>query len=158
MSTQLVKKITARDVLGVIKSYVREHGAGKKDGDIIDGFTIIGQCMGHTTGESSYGPWIKLKGRFRATNKITGDVFNSAACMLPDEAQDPLLAVLQIDGAQSVDMAFDIDLKIDDSAAVGYVYVVTPLMQPAEDDPLERLASTVSAGNKLPAPKKEAAK
>lgn len=139
MTTSLVKKITARDVMGNMKEFMREHGSGKKDGDQIELFNIIGQVIGHQVGESTFGPWVKLKGRFRATNTTTGDVFNSSVAMLPDEITDPVLAALTLDGAASVDMAFDIGVKIDDSTAVGYVYVVKPLMKPSEDDPLERL-------------------
>ena len=146
MTTKLVKKITSRDVMGNLKEVIRE--SGKKNGETVPLFTIIGQVMGHSAGESQYGPWVKIKGRFRATNKITNDVFNSSVAMLPDEAMDPLLAVLAIDGASSVDMAFDISAKIDDSTAVGYIYEVTPLMKPSEDDPLERLQKA------LPAPAK----
>lgn len=137
MTTKLVKKITARDVMGVMKAVIRD--SKKDNGEVVELFTIIGQVIGHSTGESTYGPWVKIKGRFRATNKITGDIYNSAVAMLPDEAMDPLLAVLAIDGAASVDMAFDINAKIDDTTAVGYVYEVVPLMKPSEDDPLERL-------------------
>jgi len=154
MTTHLSKKITSKEVMGNIKALVREHGVGKKDGDKIELYTIIGQVIGHTTGDSDYGPWIKLKGRFRATNKLTGDIYNSAAAMLPEEATDPLLAVLAIDGASSVDMGFDIALQIDDSSATGYVYTVTPLMSPSEDDPLERLAASLDGQKKLSAPKK----
>lgn len=150
MTTKLIKKITSRDVMGNLKEVIRE--SGKKNGEIVPLFTIVGQVIGHTAGESQYGPWIKIKGRFRATNKITNDVFNSAVAMLPDEAVTPLLTVLAIDGAQSVDMAFDIGAKIDDNTAVGYVYEVVPLMKPSEDDPLDRLQKA------LPAPGKAAAK
>jgi hypothetical protein len=128
--------------MGNLKEVIRE--SEKKNGETVELFTIIGQVIGHSTGESTYGPWVKIKGRFRATNKITGDIFNSAVAMLPDEAMDPLLAVLAIDGASSVDMAFDINAKIDDATAVGYVYEVVPLMKPSEDDPLERLALTLA--------------
>lgn len=150
MAVKLVKKITSRDVMGNMKQIVRE--SGKKDGESIELFTVIGQVIGHTTGESTFGPWIKLKGRFRATNKITGDVFNSAVAMLPDEATTPLLVVLAVDGAASVDMAFDVNAKVDDNTAVGYVYEVVPLMAPSEDDPLERLQKALP-----PPPKAEKA-
>lgn len=150
MSNKLVKKITSKDVMGNMKQIVRE--SGKKNGETVELFTVIGQVIGHVSGESTYGVWTKLKGRFRATNKVTGDVFNSSVAILPDEAMDPLLAVLAIDGAESVDMAFDVNAVIDDTTAVGYVYAVLPLMAPSEDDPLERLQKA------LPAPKKAAAK
>ena len=150
MTVKLVKKITSRDVMGNLKEVIRE--SGKANGETVPLFTIVGQVIGHSAGESQYGPWVKIKGRFRATNKVSGDVYNSSVAMLPDEAMDPLLAVLAIDGASSVDMAFDIGAKIDDSTAVGYVYEVTPLMKPSEDDPLARLEQSL-----LPAPAKKAA-
>jgi len=151
MTVKLVKKITSRDVMGNLKEVIRE--SGKKNGDTVPLFTIIGQVIGSSAGESQYGPWIKIKGRFRATNKINGDIFNSAVAMLPDEAITPLLTVLAIDGASSVDMAFDISAKIDDSTAVGYVYVCEPLMKPSEDDPLARLALTLDKPEKKAASK-----
>ena len=155
--TTLAKKLTAKTIMGNIKEIMRsEHVTGKKDGDVIPLFTIIGQVIGHTTGESDYGPWIKLKGRFRAENLLTGEVSSSAAAMLPDEATDPLLAVLAIDGASSVDMAFEVGLQLDDSAATGYTYNVRPLIAPSEDDPLERLAAQVAGTDRqLEAPKDE---
>lgn len=141
---QLVKKITCRDVMGNMKEIIRE--SGKKNGEKVGLFTIIGQVIGFTTGESQYGPWVKLKGRFRATNVLTGEVFTSSVAMLPDEATDPILAALTLDDVSSVDCGFDIAAKIDDTTAVGYQYVVTPLMKPAEDDPLERLNRQIQTG------------
>lgn len=151
---RLTKKITTREVMGNMKAFMRENSEGKKDGELVELYTIVGQVIGHTTGESDYGPWVKLKGRFRAVNKSTGEVINSPVAMLPDEATTPLLTVLAVDGASSVDMAFDVNARIDDSVAVGYQYEVKPLMEPSEDDPLERLAASVDS-KALPAPKKD---
>lgn len=146
---QLVKKITNRDVLGNVKALVRE--SGKKEGEVIPGYTVIGQVINYTTGESDNGPWVKLKGRFRATRASDDEVFASAVAMLPDEATDPICAALTLDDVSSIDMAFSVDVRIEDDSITGYVYVVKPLIAPSEDDPLERLAAQVS-GTALPAP------
>lgn len=152
--TTVVKKITAKTVMGNIKQIIREQnnadGKPLADGDSLALFDVIGQVMGHQTGESDFGPWVKLKGRFRATNRLTSEVFNSSTALLPEEITDPVLAALQLDGAQAVDMAFTVSLKIDDASATGYVYTVASLLDMAADDPLEQLAARVQQA--LPAP------
>lgn len=151
---QILKKLTAKTVMGNMKQVMREartaDGNPLADGDIFPLFHIIGQVISHQNGESDYGPWVKLKGRFRATNLVTGEVSSSAVAMLPDEITDNIVAALELDDVHGLEMAFEVSARVDDSSAVGYNYVSRPLIDASDTDPLEALAARVQGA--LPAP------
>ena len=99
---------------------------------------------------SDYGDWKALTGQFRATNPETGEQTDAATAFMPDVALDMIVASLAA-GATAVDFAFDIFAVLDESSSVGYTYRASPLLQAAEDSPINRIAAKLQA--MLPAPK-----
>ncbi|MEG9862950.1 MAG: hypothetical protein V6Z82_06960 [Flavobacteriales bacterium] len=141
----LIKKLTVKTVVGNLKAMV-------KAGDVTEGaiMRVMGIATGQQSGTSDFGDWIAFKGKFRAINIITGEEFHSAKCLLPEVASDLVVAAMAEN--ESVEFAFDIKIQLDETAATGYVYLAQPLVEAQQDDPLERLASSVTMA--LPKPGK----
>lgn len=149
MGQSIVKKITAKGVCGDIKKLVNMHMVEGEipNNIVINLFRIHGKCASYNTKSTDYGDSIQLKGTFVATSLLEEDkVYRSGSCYLPDIAAD-LVAGMLLDNedVNSVEFAFDIAIKTDSSSVVGYVYEVTPLLEPQEDDSLSRLASSLPA-------------
>ncbi len=142
---KLQKKVSIAKVFGKVNSAT----IAKTGGNEIHVLRILGSANGIKTGVSDYGDWKALSGQFRATNPETGEQFDAATAFLPDVALDMIAASLE-GGATAVDFAFDIFAVLDESSSVGYTYRATPLLQAAEDSPINRIAAKLQA--LLPAP------
>lgn len=151
MSAQvkLQKKISIAKVFGKISGAL----IAKTGGDTIHVMRVLGSATGIKEGTSDYGDWKALFGQFRATNPETGEQTDAATCFMPDVALDMVAAALA-QGATAVDFAFDVFAVLDDTAQCGYTYRVTPLLQAAEDSPINRIEAKMAA-LALPAPKDE---
>lgn len=113
---------------------------------------VIGQAVGSKSGESNYGPWTALTGRFRATNPETGEVMEAAQLFLPEVALIPIQVAMS-NGAAT--FAIDVFAKKAESTKPGgspYEYTWEPLIEPTDDDPLTRLQAQVNATKALSAP------
>lgn len=138
MPSQFIKKISVKNCYGKVS-------AADAPMDILQ---VVGIATGSRTGESTYGPWVSLRGTFQATNLQTGEVFRGSECFLPDIGVDMVLVALNSKDAQAVEFAVNVSIKKSESP-IGYEYTVTPLMKLQENDPLAALA------NRLEAPGKE---
>ena len=147
----LVKKLSAKSMCGDIKK--RVHSGDLKDGKI---YRVWGLAAKIETGTSDHGEWLCFVGRFEAINIETGEHKASTKLFLPDVAQDLLVAPVEglKDGETGIEFGFDIAIRVDESAATGYVYEASPLDEPNTNDPMAKLANKYSAG--LPAPKAKA--
>lgn len=148
--SNLIKKVTVKTVFGDPKKYIRDNGL-KASVAIV---RIVGIATRLVTGESDYGPWVKFKGNFKATNLLTGEEFRSGSCLMPEVASDLVEGAMCGEGVDGVNFAFDILLVPDDSSATGYVYQAEPLIDYTESDPLALLESQVAARLDAPAPEK----
>jgi len=150
----LVKKITPKGVCGDIKKRVLMLA---KDGVIKNGqkiylMRVVGKATRFDVKMTDLGESIALKGQFKATN-TDGEEFRAGVCYLPDTGAEVIAGALAGD-VECVEFAFDISVVTDDSAITGYVYEVKPLIEPAEDDALNRLAASLPPA--LEAPKTKA--
>lgn len=149
----LVKKITPKGVCGDIKKRVL---ALAKDGEIANEqkiylFRVVGKANRFDVKMTDLGESVALKGMFKATN-ADGEEFRAGVCYLPDTASEAVAGALNGEN-ESVEFAFDISVITDDSAITGYVYEVKPLIEPTEDDALNRLSDSLPPA--LEAPKKK---
>lgn len=138
MSYSLSKKLSVKGVVGNVKKLVA-------DGEIADGQKIarfVGSTHSVLTGTGDNGDWVAFKGNFAGTNLLTGENFRSGKCFLPDVAGD-ILHGLVAESESAVEFAFDISIKKDESSATGYIYNAVPLIQPAQDDPMERMMAAL---------------
>lgn len=148
---KLVKKVSAKTVVGAnIKKLL------DKSGENTPLYTVIGIATGIKTGISTYGDWACLTGQFRATNMITGELFQGSHMFLPDVAHDMAAVALSSDGVESIEIAFEIGAALTDAEdGAGYEYSVRPLIETQEADPLAAIEDRVAG---LKAPKKAAPK
>lgn len=93
-----------------------------------------------------FGPWECIIGNMEGASLLTGEISRSGQCFLPQFAVD--LVVGQLGGdVERVKFGYEVGVKFDETTPTKYTYVVTSLLEPAEDDPLTSLAKA------LPAPK-----
>jgi len=145
----IIGKISAKGVCGNVKKVLRENLS--PDQETMDLMRVIGVASGVKTGTSDHGDWVALLGNFKATNLVTGEIFQSGKCFLPDIASDMIAPV--VSSGQPVEFAIDIYVQIDDESATGYIYGIKPLVTPGADDAISRLEHAVT--NMLEAPKDE---
>jgi hypothetical protein len=162
---QLLRKISARTVYGskgavleaVFKDKTKPHPL----------YRIVGICTGTRTGQSIEGEtdgaikrkpqpgdkmrdWTALLGNFEAVNALTGEVFRSGVCFLPNYVADLVAGQLTGD-VDNVRFAFDITAQYAEESATSYVYAATPLIAPKPDDPLAILTGSIPAMLAAPA-------
>ena len=137
----LIKKMSCKTVCGDVKKLAREQ--------LVDGvktvaiMRVIGVAQGMVTGTGDNGDWVSFKGGFEGTNLIDGAVYKSGKLFLPEVAEDLVVAALNTEGNEAVNLAFDISILEDAASATGYVYTATPLMEVEENDPIEQLKKTM---------------
>lgn len=147
MGATLLKKITAKTVVGKVSEVVKGLGKDFKPNTLL--FRVVGIATGIQTGESDYGEWVKLKGQFSAINHLTGEAFRSRSCMLPELASGDIEDAVVSEENDSVEFGVDITISPSDSAT-GYQYGVIPLLEANGDDPLTRLTQRVAASLEAP--------
>lgn len=135
---KLIKKLSAKTVMGAVKSLAKELKAG----EVLDCFEVIGKTIDTKTGETDNGDWVSFTGRFEAVNLITGIVYRAGNLFLPSVAEELVLQALE-ESEGGVELAFRVSIREDESSATGYVYEVAPLMAPHEDDELARLRESL---------------
>jgi len=144
--SNFIKKISVKNVVGDVKKII-----GNDETCIM---RVIGIVRAMQSGQSDYGDWVKLKGDFQATNLLTGDVYRSPNCFLPEIATDMIAGVFSED-SEALQFGFDISVKPNDTP-IGYEYNCASLIEADDNDPLQQLVGSVKAA--LPSPKKNTKK
>lgn len=109
---------------------------------------IVGQATGMKAGSTQMGEYVKFSGLFQATNYLTPEIdYRSGKLILPPVASGSLEGMLgsaqaEVKGSEgatggAVVFGFEITVKGDATAAVGYVFGVRSLLK--GKDPLEKL-------------------
>lgn len=111
---------------------------------------VIGLAVGTKAGDSDYGDWTALQGKFRATNAETGEVFESATLFLPDVALIPIQVALSQGSAVSFAISLYVDYVAERVGAKAggspFEYSWEPLLdEDAESDPLARIEAAIAA-------------
>ncbi len=145
---QIIKKVSASTVVGSTKELRKLAESGK--GKSVDIMRVVGVAIGVKSGMSSYGEWVALRGNFSATNIETGEEFRGSTLYVPDEITDMIAA--QLSAATSVEFGVMIGVKESD-LIIGYEYVVTPLMDTGESDPIAAINARID--HALEAPKED---
>jgi hypothetical protein len=138
---QIIRKITTKAVAGKIdfsEIYEKKH---------IDLMRVYGVARKALPQQTDLGAFIKFSGSFRAESCISGEAFQSGALILPGVAQDLLAGALDGENVDEVQFGFVVSCDYDAESVTKYHYSVESLMQPAEDDPLERLGKILKIGN-----------
>lgn len=145
MGVTIVTKLSAKKVCGKVSPPTTKTPL----------MEVYGIATDVKTGESNFGPWVALIGRFRATRLSDGEVFQSGVCHLPRMAIELITPLLNADGADSLEFGFSVGV-IPAENAFGYEYYVESMLEPSESDPLEMLTKRIGQVSKaaLPAPVK----
>lgn len=118
------------------------------DGSKISLMKIVGETTSAEPGQTDKGEFLKLKGTFTAINSDTGEVFNSAVCLLPNFISDQLGEALKF--SERVEFALEIGAKAKASSVTGYEYTAIPLIEAKPTDAMQRLLD-LAMGNDTPA-------
>jgi len=140
MSAQLIKKISAKTVVGNVSAPEKA----------IPLFTVIGIANGIKIGTSSYGEWLALTGQFEATNLETGEQVMAPQVFLPEPLQGLIASKVRTpdENGKAVSVRFGVEVGIKPMKSIlGYEYTVRELIDASENDPLADLRKA------LPAPK-----
>lgn len=132
---QLVRRIDRNTVAGtsdailkmVLKDETKTHFL----------YRVGGTAAGFVPGESRYGSWNKLVGRFKAIN-FNGDVYTAGAAFLPGDIADSIANKLNGD-TESVSFLYDVYARYDAQLGPKYGYIIEPVRKPEEGDPLDML-------------------
>lgn len=137
---EILRKLTIKHCGNLTVAAVKAALADKKvnDGETVPLVKIVGDSTGAKTGSTTHGTFTKLAGSFVGTNMLTGECFQSGACILPDFVGAALGAAL-LQGGQAVRFAFQIEARRRDSAVTGYEWVVKPLIETKPSAPLQEL-------------------
>jgi hypothetical protein len=141
---KLLNKITVKNLCGDVKKRVfvkenfNEETGELKDGIKIPLMRIAGKCTRFEVKETDLGTSIALKGTFQGIDLATNEVARAPTCYLPGSVADTIAATLA-EGASGVEFGFDLYVVTDSSAITSYVYEIVPLMEPSEDDSLNRM-------------------
>lgn len=135
-----IKKVTIRHVCGEYKNILpllREEESGR-----LHIFRVVGEARRYEDVPTDYGLSYRFVGRFLATNALTGEMFHSAKCFLPEVASDDIVLSLQDESIKSVEFAYDI-FMVAENNPVGFTYQARPLKEPSHDDSLARLSQSL---------------
>ena len=133
---KVIKKISTKTVFGSVNArFLPEDGSTKEL------YNVMGIATSVQVGESNYGAWECLRGRFRAVNLATGEEVEAGQAFLPSLAHE--LVAPQVLEAQAVEFALLIGARLSANSPVGYEYTAEPLLMPSEADPISQLARRV---------------
>jgi hypothetical protein len=144
---RIVKKITAKIVCGKVDiEKLIDYGKANGKSAVMPLFAIIGLASDSQAGETALGPYVKLLGQFKAVNADTGEEFRSGAAILPGSANDLVYGALKGlgEGGGSVEFALRVGVQRDETAAIGYVYVVEQVYQQGANDALAALEARLA--------------
>ena len=112
---------------------------------------ILGIVHSAKVEDGQLGAYVKFQGEFQGTN-MHGEITAAPVCMLPEPAASMLHAAVQ--GSEgSVKFGFDFYVVPDESVAIGYKYVTTPLVEAKPSNPLADMLASMPELPKLPTPK-----
>lgn len=141
---ELVKKLTLR-TMNLGKAVIRK--AVPEEGSVSSLAKIVGRTTAAQPVQSEQGESIRLIGDFTGINLLTGEVFSSTVCFIPNFVAQPLANALN--ESDSVEFALEITAKFSEKSAVGYEFGVKPLLETKPTNAMEALLER--SGVALPA-------
>lgn len=151
-SVELLRKMAPRTVLGAQPE--KPEKATKL-------YTVFGVAEELKQGESTYGPWVALRGDFEAVRISDRKKFRSPICFLPEPYMTLVAGAVEKavhraekeGGDIAVEFAVIVGIK-PAKTQTGYEYTCEPLIEQKASDRLSNLRNVAIAA--LPAPQKAA--
>ena len=163
---KLLKKLSAKDILGPVMNTVKEMEVGETR----ECYAVAGISSGYEKGMSGYGEWTRFVGDFQATNYITGETMRAPKAHIPEVLQSAILSgVGELDEvtestkagninkavfSSQIEFAFKVAIirhPDDESGAISYEYITSPLTEMAPNDSLSHLTGLIAAPEAIPA-------
>ena len=165
MAAKLLKKITVADcgidMKALLMAKVMPAAQTGKDandmpiladkGPSVPLLRIMGVVVGASVGnrtmpDNSRSEWLAFKGQFEATNLITGEVYQSGACIMPGALPDMLYGAIKNDDGtfKNAEFAVEFGAHYDKGAATSYVFDTKTLLAPKESDAMAALKAQVA--------------
>lgn len=129
-----LRKLTLR-ACGLDKATIVEKVMADRE-KIIPLIRVWGVAGSARPGTSSNGDYLRLGGEFRAVNLLTGEMFQSGSCILPNFVSEGLGGLIGAGG--SAEFGIEIGAKYDEKAATLYTYEARAVV---ESKPSERMQS-----------------
>ena len=150
---QLLKKLTVKGILGAKLDSVIPIEDLKKQ-RTVKVCRIIGRANKAKPDSSKLGDFIRFGGEFLGINLLSGEIYAAGAAILPGIAESAVYGAMgqMNDKGQSestVEFAFEIGAKYDETAATKYVYTVIPLTDPKPSDPMKALLESTGTTKAL---------
>lgn len=141
MSQTIIKKLSVKTVAGAVN--VPEEGKS------ITVCRFGGIARGLKTVPTTFGDSTALLGDFFGVNVASGEIFRSGVLYAPPVLLDMLAP--RVEQNESVEFAFDVNIIGDKTVAAGYRYTLGTIIEPAENDPMQKLLGVISpAATALP--------
>jgi hypothetical protein len=136
---KLVKKLSAKQILGNVAKVIADSNI-EVDQEI-ELYSLLGVCKGIKTGISTYGNWTSFEGNMEAVNFVTGEIFSSSTCFIPEPLNTILIDALEKN--ETIEFSFKVHAKRlandPQTGAISYEYIVEPIKAAQETDPLKHL-------------------
>lgn len=152
----LVKKISAKDVLGNVIEFAKAVEIGKT----VTAYSVVGIVDSYVQGVGTYGEWTRFQGDIQAIVDSTGEVYRGSAVHMPEVLESVLISSLsKISDSNvktnkrgertyalpnEVEFAYVVTLtrvEDDDKGGIQYKWGVSPKTKVVENDKLSRLLS-----------------
>jgi hypothetical protein len=139
---EMERKLSAKIIVGKRIEQVTES---------TDLFTVIGIATGIRQGQSTYGDWEALRGRFEVTRAEDGKVLTAPLMILPPPALAEMFpGEVSVHRVYGFPFEFALRVGVDPSTnGAGFEYRVTMLVKPRPHDPmldLRQAAGQASTG------------
>ena len=129
-------KLSAKTLVGKAVSEVKE---------LTRLYSVIGIATGIKTGESLYGPWTALSGRFEAKRESDGQVFTAPMVLMPEVVNEVLPSLKTAKAGQASEFAFIVSVEQSEDSGRGYEYVIVSVIEPRESDSLGALRKAIGS-------------
>lgn len=126
------------------------------DGTTVDLLKVAGMATSASTGQTDKGQFTRLTGTFVGTDLITGELYQSGQCILPEYIGSQLGAALLMADDTAVQFAFKIGAKAKENAITGYEFIVVPLMESRQTSAMVELMKLAGIEDKSPSKLPEA--
>ena len=153
---ETVRKLTIKSCGDYTVKRIKEEieTAKLKESETLSIIKLIGECSAAKTGQTDKGEYTRLAGNFIGTDLLTGELYQSGTCILPQFIGGQIASIIAQSGG--LRFAFEIGVKRKDGALTGYEFVVKSLIDMAPTDAMKELLTIagidVNAAPKLKAP------
>lgn len=144
----MIRKLTSRTACSLSKDEVATVGREKRTAL----YSMIGKVTRAIPGNSDYGPYLRLRGMFEATDLKTGEIKQSAVAIVPGILEELIDGAMA--GGAEVSFAVVMGVEPDPGAGVGYRWYLETIRTPEQVDLLSDLRDAIV--DALPSPSKKA--